>query len=388
MEFRKEVGESLTLKFAEAAARRRKEGREIVSLGLGEPDFEVPSGLIEATINVLRTERSGYSSPMGLPLLREKIAGKLNRENGIAARPSNVLVTSGAKQAFQIAMMAILEPGDEVIILNPSYVSFIPQVYIAEPRARVVEIDMSREDFKLPAREIEEAITARTRAIVVNSPNNPAGYVLGPEDVEFLYRTACAHDLFLVSDEVYEKLTFSGRPPLSAGSLEPGVEKVFTVNGFSKSHGITGWRLGYLCFPASHAEKVLKLQQHMNTNTCTFIQQAMSDAFDMNMDYLHAYRRTLARRAERVCASVNGVPGLSVAKPEAGFFAFIDISGTSLDSNTFCSRLIEETGLAITPGVAFGRNWDDHVRLSCAVDDATLERGVDLLSQFVEGLGQ
>jgi aspartate aminotransferase len=386
MEFRSEIRESLTLKFAESAARRKKEGKEIVSLGLGEPDFDVPLELIEATIRVLRTHKSGYSSPMGLPSLREKIAAKLTHENGIVARPSNILVVPGAKQAFQLAMMALLEPGDEVVILSPSFVSFIPQVYIAEPRAKVVEIDMRKKGFKLPVRELEAAITSRTKAIVVNSPNNPAGYVLSLKEVELLYRIATAYGLFIVSDEVYEKLAFSGHPPASAGSLEPTIQRVFTVNGFSKSHGITGWRLGYLCFPESHGEKLLRLQQHINTNTCTFIQEAMAEAFEMPVNYLTIYRRTLKLRAGTVVTAVNLMPKLSVVKPRAGFFAFIDISKTGLDSNTFCGRLIEEKGVALTPGIAFGRQWDDHVRLSFAVADATLRRGLDLLSQFVASL--
>ncbi|MEN9790659.1 MAG: hypothetical protein RLZZ63_317 [Gemmatimonadota bacterium] len=384
MEFRSEIGESSTLRFAEAANQRRAAGKDIISLGLGEPDFEVPRALVDATIAVLARGASGYSSAMGLPALRARLAEKLLRENGIPATPSNILVTPGAKQAMQMGLFAVLEPGDEVVVINPSFVSFIPQVYIAEPRATVRVVDVSRADFALPMDRIAEAMGPRTKVILFNSPNNPAGYVATADEVRQLVDLAVTHDAYLFSDEIYEKLVFPGTTHRSPGSYEDAVTRVFTINGFSKSHAMTGWRLGYLCAPARFGDRLLKLQQHINTNTCTFIQQAMVDAFDADLSYLGSYATTLQRRARRVGEWLTQVPQVSVVAPQAGFFAFVDIGSLGMDSNTFCGRLIEETGVATTPGIAFGAAWDDHVRLSFAVDDAVLDEGMRRLVGFIQ----
>jgi aspartate aminotransferase len=387
MEFRKEIGESLTLKFAEAANQRRQAGKDILSLGLGEPDFPVPQELVESTIEVLRKGKSGYSSPMGIQGLREKLAEKLQSENGIPAKANNILITPGAKQALQMGLFALLEPGDEVIVINPSFVSFIPQIYIAEPRAAVNIIDVNKTDFSLPIDAIKTQVSAKTKAILVNSPNNPAGFTSNKQELERLFELAEQHDFYIFSDEIYEKLMFPGTTYSSIGALEnKEVSRVFTINGYSKSHAITGWRLGYLCYPKAFAGKLLKLQQHINTNTCTFIQQAVLNAFYMDMSFLEEYNRTLMRRAEKVAAAVAQCNGLSLVKPNAGFFAFINIAALGMDSNTFCGKLIEETGVATTPGLAFGDNWDDHFRLSYAVSDAILDEGLKRMITFVNQL--
>ncbi len=387
MEFRKEIGESLTLKFAEAANQRKNAGKDILSLGLGEPDFPVPQELIDATIDVLKKGKSGYSSPMGIQGLREKLAEKLKQENGIPAKANNILITPGAKQALQMGLFALLEPGDEVIVINPSFVSFIPQIYIAEPRAEVKIVNVKKTDFSLPIEEIEAQITDKTKAILLNSPNNPAGFISSQPELERLFALAEKHDFYIFSDEIYEKLMFPGTPFYSIGALESEeVNRVFTINGYSKSHAITGWRLGYLCFPKQFAGKLLKLQQHINTNTCTFIQQAVLNAFDMDMSFLEEYNNTLKQRADKVENAVKQCPKLSMVRPDAGFFAFINISKTGMDSNTFCSKLIEETGVATTPGLAFGEDWDDHFRLSYAVSDDVLDEGLKRMIEFVNQL--
>jgi aspartate aminotransferase len=383
MEFRKEIGESLTLKFAEAANQRRLAGKDIISLGLGEPDFDVPEELISATIKVLQSSKSGYSSPMGLPGLRSKLAGKLQGENQIPAKSENILITPGAKQALQLGLFALLEPGDEVLVINPSFVSFIPQIYLAEPRAVVKIVDINKTDFSLPIEEIKKQISPKTKAVLINSPNNPAGYTSSKSDLAALYELAVLHDFYIFSDEIYEKLLFPGSDFFSIGSLEHEVERVFTINGYSKSHALTGWRLGYLCFPKQFGDRLLKLQQHINTNTCTFIQKAILDAFDMDMSFLEQYNQKLAQRAKIVSECFNNLKGTSLSPPTAGFFAFIDISALKIDSNTFCGDLVEQKGVATTPGLAFGEHWDDHFRLSYAVQEDMLQEGLTRIRDFI-----
>lgn len=383
MEFRSEINESLTLKFAESASMRRKMGKDIISLGLGEPDFEVPQELINATVKVLRNGNSGYSSPLGIYELRQKLANKLKNENSVPAVAENIVITPGAKQALQLGLFALLEPGDEVIVINPSFVSFIPQIYLAEPRAVVKIIDVDKYNFSLPLEKIASVISQKTKALLINTPNNPAGYIAKEAELKELYNLAVKNDFYIFSDEIYEKLIFPGTSFYSIGSLENKVERVFTINGYSKSHAITGWRIGYLCYPRKFEDRILKLQQHINTNTCTFIQKALIEAFDMDMSFLDKYNRDLVYRSLMVSELFNSLDHTSLITPSAGFFAFINISKLKVDSNSFCSDLVEETGVATTPGLAFGENWDDHFRLSYAVKLEILDEGLSRIKDFL-----
>jgi len=383
MRFREEIGESLTLGFAEAAGRRRQAGLPILSLGLGEPDFPTPVPLVEAVTEVLGEGNARYSSPLGLPGLRERIAGKLRDENGVPADAQRVLVAAGAKQALSIVLMAMLDPGDEVIVITPAFVSFVPQIYLAEPDAVVHVVGVERGTHALPLERIASLCGPRTRAILINSPNNPAGFMHERAELERLLAIAAAADAYVISDEVYEKLVFGRREHVSIGALEDSVQRVVTINGFSKSHALTGWRIGYATLPDAIASRVTKIQQHMNTNTNTFVQRALERAWDVDCPHLPAYLETLRGRAARVQAWLDRTPGLAGRVPDAGFFAFVDVSSAGLDSNRFCAALLEQRGVATTPGLAFGRDWDDHFRLSFAVDEATLEAALEQIAAFV-----
>ena len=362
MKFREEVGESLTLKFAESAARRREMGMPIISLGLGEPDFQTPPDIIAATKKVLDEGTSQYSSPLGIPALREAIAQKFKLENSINCTADNVLVSAGAKQAYQLVAMALLEPNDEVIVVAPAFVSFVPQLLLAEPECEIKTIDINPQDFSFPVDKLAQTVTDKTKLIVINSPNNPAGYVLSEQEVRKIYQIADRNDCYLLSDEIYEKLNFSGKTPLSAGSLESEPTRVITVNGYSKSHAMTGWRVGYACFPSQLKGKILKIQQHMNTNTCTFIQKALVEAGNIDESYLKEYLEQLSRRCKLVTDWADSVDGIQLTAPAAGFFAFFNISDLGMNSNDFCGESIENAGVAMTPGIAFGKSWDNYVR--------------------------
>ena len=387
MFFREEIGESLTLKFAESARKRRENKLPIISLGLGVPDFETPQSLVEATIEQLRGGNSSYSSPLGLPSLRDQIAQRLSTENGIPATSKNIIVAAGAKQAFQIVLMALLQPEDEVVVVEPAFVSFIPQIYLAEPACVVRTVDVNSKNFELPFEALSALVNEKTRAIVINTPNNPAGYVWCESQLREIFALAEKYDCYVISDEVYEKLVYSDCSHFSIGSLESEVSRVITINGYSKSHAMTGWRLGYACYPNGLNAEILKIQQHMNTNTCTFIQSAMANVgASLDMEYLSSYCEKLKNRRDSVNEVINETDGLSLVTPSSGFFAFIDIGQTGLDSNAFCGALLENTGVATTPGIAFGKNWDDHIRLSYATDEKTLNEGMSLLKHFSQEL--
>jgi aspartate aminotransferase len=384
MLFRGEIQESLTLKFAAAATERKRNNLPIISLGLGEPEFETPKEIIEATIKVLKKKNSGYSDSMGILPLRIKIAEKLKSENNINCSPDNIIVTAGAKQAYQLITMALLEPLDEIIVINPSFVSFIPQLLIAEPNCKIIEINVNKLDFSFPIDKIEKAITTKTKLVVINTPNNPSGYMIRGDELKKLFDLAVNNNFYILSDEIYEKLNFGDVSHISVGSYENIPTHVITINGFSKSHAMTGWRLGYACFPTFLKPKLLKIQQHMNTNTCTFIQEAMDTSFNIDKQYLIDYKEKLKARVDIYSQFLSKVKSVSGILPTGGFFAFMNIANLNMDSNTFCSKLIEEAGVATTPGIAFGKDWDDHIRISFATNDEKIKKGLYLIENFVK----
>lgn len=382
MHFRQEIGASLTLQFAEAANERRAQGQPILSLGLGEPDFDTPAPIIEAVQKVLSQGNSRYGGALGVAPLREHIALKLRKDNGIDCPASSIMVTAGAKQALSMVLMAMLEPADEVIVVSPCFVSFVPQIYLAEPSAKVHTVYVDKASHALPLDAIEAAINSKTRAILINSPNNPAGYVSGADELKKLYELAARNNVYLISDEVYEKLVLGDARHISPGSFESAPEHVVTINGFSKSHALTGWRVGYCTLPDAIKGRTIKIQQHMNTNTCTFIQQALAESWDPDLAFLDDYRHKLEHRLDLIATWLKGNSTLKAALPKAGFFVFVDVSATGMNSNEFCAGLLRETGVATTPGLAFGEDWDDHFRLSFAVPDEVLSEALEKIASF------
>jgi aspartate aminotransferase len=386
MIFNKRVTQSITGELAEAAGNRLRKGLPIISLGLGEPDFDVPDHIKEAMIEVIKTSKSGYSDPLGLPGLREKIASKLREENSIKCSLENIFVTAGSKQAFTLICMSLLEPGDETIIINPSFVSYIPQILIAESTSKIITVDINKSDFSISIEKIRNKITKKTKLIVVNSPNNPTGYIFETDFLEHLFRLSIEHGFYIISDEVYDRLIFSGKPHFSIGAFEEEPTKIITVNSFSKSYAMSAWSLGYACYPKILRNKLLNLQKHINTNTCTIIQKALEKVSIIENHHLVWYNRKLLKRAEFISQFISHEDRISLIPPKAGFFAFCNIAKTHIKSIAFCTSLIKETGVAFTPGLVFGKSWDDHVRISFATSDEILAKGLELLKGFVQSL--
>lgn len=387
MKFREEISKSLTLEFAEAARIRREEGMEVYSLGLGEPDFRTPQYLIDEVNRVLNKGNSKYSSPLGIYNLRKAISEFLNNSYNIITSADQITVTPGAKQALQIVLMALLEPMDEVIMISPSYVSFIPQIYLAEPTAIIQEVPLNKDDFSLDIKKLEEKISTKTKAILINSPHNPTGSMLTKEEILGISEIAKKNNIYVISDEVYSLLNFSGKKHFSIGAIDGMGELTFTINGLSKSHAMTGWRIGYFSAPKKFMTKVLKIQQHINTNTCSFIQEASLLAFKNPPDHLKEYNNKLLKRTEMINNYFKSHPSsLKLSSPQGGFFAFFNISGYNMNSNEYCARLIKEKGVALTPGIAFGEAWDQFVRLSFAVEDEILKGGLEKMFDFLTEL--
>lgn len=381
MHFEKEVGESLTYKFAQAAGEMRAQGKEIISLGLGEPDFKTPDYVVEATMKAMQDGFTHYSATQGWPELRKLIAEDCNKIYGSEYTMNDVIVTPGIKSAVYFSLAAILEPGDEIILISPYYVSYPAMVKLAEPTAKIVNVTLAK-DFTLDAEKLKAAFNKNTKAILINTPNNPTGMVLSKEEVELVVKLAIENDAYIISDEVYEKLVYSGHKYTSFGLYQEIKDRLIICNGYSKSHAMTGWRLGYAIGAHDVIAKMNKLQQHINTNTCTFVQVGACSIYKNELVHIKPYVDELEARISYFDAELNKLPYITGVKPKAGFFYFIDISAVGVDSNTFCADLLKKTGIASTPGVAFGPEWDDHVRFSIAVPMSTLERAVELMKGY------
>lgn len=384
MHFEKEVGESLTYKFAQAAGEMKAQGKEIISLGLGEPDFKTPDYVTRATVQAIKDGFTHYSATQGWPELRKLIAEDCNKSYGSEYTINDVIVTPGIKAAVYFALAAILEPGDEIILISPYYVSYPAMVKLAEPTAKIVDVTLNK-DFTLDTDKLKAAFNKNTKAILVNTPNNPTGKVLSRQEIELVIKMAMENNAYIVSDEVYEKLIYSGQTHTSFGLYQEIKDRLVICNGYSKSHAMTGWRLGYAIGAHDVIAKMNKLQQHINTNTCTFIQVGACSIYKNEPVHIKPYVEELEKRIEYFDTELNKLAYISAVRPKAGFFYFVDISAIGVDSNTFCADLLRKTGIASTPGVAFGPEWDLYVRFSIAVPMETLERAVSLLNEYRYG---
>ena len=385
MHFEKEVGESLTYKFAQAAGEMRAQGKEIISLGLGEPDFKTPQYVVEATMKAMQDGFTHYSATQGWPELRKLVAEDCNKSYASEYTMNDVIVTPGIKSAVYFALAAILEPNDEIILISPYYVSYPAMVKLAEPTAKIVNVTLT-EEFTLDVEKLKAAFNKSTKAILINTPNNPTGMVLSEDEVELVVELAKENDAYIISDEVYEKLVYSGHKHTSFGLHQEIKDRLIICNGYSKSHAMTGWRLGYAIGAHDVIVKMNKLQQHINTNTCTFVQVGACSIYKNEPVHIKPYVKELEKRIEYFDTELNKLDYITAVRPKAGFFYFVDISATGVDSNTFCADLLKKTGIASTPGVAFGPEWDSYIRFSIAVPMATLERAVGLLNGYRYGV--
>lgn len=377
------VQQSPTLQFSLKAQELQKQGRDIISLGLGEPDYDTPAHIKQAAAEALQAGHTRYSAAPGLPELRELVAHKLQQDNNIPARPGEVLIVPGAKNALFLACAAVLQPGDEVINLTPCYVSNVPILKLAEPQAVIRNIPLLPDTFRLDRERIRAALTPRTRLILVNYPNNPCGKMLDADDAAFLCEVVAGHALYLLSDEIYERLVIADTVHCSPAAIPEIAAKVITVNGFSKAYSMTGWRIGYTHAAPALTSVMLKIHQQLNTNTAAFIQKAAVAALTGPQDRLQQFISDLHVRAARYRTFVAATPQVRSSPVEGGFFGFLQIGAAGMTSDAFCTALLEETGVAVIPGVSFGNDFDAWVRISLAAATDQLDEGLRRISAFV-----
>ncbi|MBC5798154.1 pyridoxal phosphate-dependent aminotransferase [Sphaerospermopsis sp. LEGE 00249] len=376
-----QVTPSITLAIAAKAKAMKAEGIDVCSFSAGEPDFDTPAHIKAAAAKALEEGKTKYGPAAGEPKLREAIANKLKSDNGLDYKAENVLVTNGGKHSLYNLIVALIDPGDEVIIPTPYWLSYPEMVKLAGGKSVIVHTDAST-GYKITPEQLKKAITPKTKLFVLNSPSNPTGMVYTPEEIKALAKVIVDADILVVSDEIYEKILYDGTEHISIGSLGADIfARTLISNGFAKGYSMTGWRLGYLAGPLEIIKAASTIQGHSTSNVCTFAQYGAIAALESSQECVEEMRQAFAKRRQVMYDRLNAIPGLSCPKPDGAFYLFPDISKTGLKSLDFCNALLEELQVAVIPGVAFGA--DDNIRLSYATDMATIEKGMDRLEKFV-----
>lgn len=356
-------------------------GRDVIHFEIGEPDFDTAPHIVEAGAKALHDGFTHYGPAAGLPQLRQAIADDINQSRGLNYSPEHVVVTPGAKPIMFYTMLALINEGDEVIYPDPGFPIYGSMVDYVGGVGVPLPLRIER-NFRLDPDELASLITPRTKLLIINSPQNPTGGVLEPEDLDRIAELAVRHDLFVLSDEIYCRLLFEGRHESIA--TRPGMaERTIILDGFSKTYAMTGWRLGYGLMPIWLAQHMARLMTNSNSCTASFTQMAGLAALQGPQDSVETMRQEFLRRREVVVSSLNSLPGVRCIVPAGAFYAFPDIRGTGYSSRELSDRLLEEAGVALLWGTAFGEAGEGFLRISYANSLANIEAGLGRISAFL-----
>ncbi len=374
---------SLTLAISARAKALQQEGRDICSLSAGEPDFDTPGFIIDAAVHALRKGMTRYGPAAGDPELREAIALKLSKENGVPTETEQVLVTNGGKQAIFNLFQVILNPGDEVLLPAPYWLSYPQLAHLAGAQVKLLP-STTETGFCLDLNSLEAAIGPKTRLLLLNSPGNPTGRVMPYEELEAVAELLRDYPQILVmSDEIYELLLCDGQKHHSFSAVAPDLaDRTFIVNGFAKGWAMTGWRLGYLAGPADAIKAATALQSQSTSNVCSFAQRGALAALQGSRQCVNTMASSYSSRREVLTNGLMAIEGVQLVAPQGAFYAFPQLPPGSLDSMSFCKQTLENYGLAMVPGAAFGD--DSCIRLTCAVSHETICDGLERLSQALK----
>ncbi|MEF3303490.1 pyridoxal phosphate-dependent aminotransferase [Paenibacillus sp. GYB003] len=355
--------------------------RDVISLGVGEPDFVTPEPIRESCVQALREGQTRYTSNAGLPELREEIARYQWERFGLGYEPSQeILVTVGSSEAVDLALRASIDPGDEVLIPAPSYIAYAPIAYLHG--GRVTEVETTAEqNFKLTAEALRKKLSPRSKVLMVNYPCNPTGAIMTENDWRPIAELAVAHDLIVVSDEVYAELTY-GRRHVSPASLPGMKERTIVINSFSKAFAMTGWRIGYACGDRELISGMLKIHQYTAMCAPVLGQIAAIESLRHGMEAMEEMKSAFARRRHLVVQGLREI-GLPCREPDGAFYAFPSVAHTGLSAERFAHRLLQEGGVAAVPGHVFGSGGEGHVRCSYAVSESRLTEALERLDRFV-----
>ena len=375
---------SLTLSIDSKAKVMKAEGIDVCGFGAGEPDFDTPEHIKAAAIEALQAGFTKYTPSAGIPELRAAIAEKLAADNGLTYRAGQVIVSNGAKHSCYNAILATCQPGDEVIIPAPYWVSYPDMVRLvgAEP---VIIPTMERNNWKMRAEDFENAMTPRTKMLILNSPCNPTGSVYTREELAAIVEVASGEDIYILSDEIYEKLVYDDAKHVSIASLsKEAYDLTITVNGFSKSYAMTGWRLGYLAAPEAVAKAVDSIQSHTTANPSSFSQRGALAALKGDQQSVSDMRDEFDMRRNYMLDRLSKIPNVTAVKPQGAFYVLVNVSQLGLTSQNFADRLLSKSNVAVVPGAAFGD--DRTIRLSYATSIDIIKKGLDRFQDFCRTL--
>jgi len=384
---------SLTLEIDAKAKKMKAQGIDVIGFGAGEPDFQTPSFIIEAAKEALDKGYTKYTPSSGIMELKEAICEKLKRDNNLDYEPNEILVSNGAKHSLYNIFQAILNPGDEVIIPSPYWVSYPEMVKMADGVPVFVNT-LDENGFRIDIEHLETIITNKTKALVINSPNNPCGCVYDREQLEAIAKLAVEHDLFVVSDEIYEELLYDGAEHISIASLNPEIkERTLVVNGMSKAYAMTGWRIGYTAAQKEIIRVMSNIQSHSTSNPNSIAQYASLVALKGSKDIIKDMVCKFDERRKFMVDKINSIDMISCTKPQGAFYVMLNIKNIigrayngriikgSLD---FADALLEAQKVAVVPGIAFGA--DGYVRLSYATSKENIEKGLNRIEKFIKEL--
>jgi aspartate aminotransferase len=375
---------SLTLSIDSKAKAMKAEGLDVCGFGAGEPDSDTPEHIKRAAIEALEAGFTKYTPNAGIPELRQAIADKLAADNGLNYRAGQIVVSNGAKHACYNAILATCQPGDEVIIPAPYWVSYPDMVRLvgAEP---VIVPTSERNAWKMRREDFENAMTPRTKMLIMNTPGNPTGSVYTREELEAIVNVAAEEDIYVLSDEIYEKLVYDDAKHVSIGSLsKEAYDLTITVNGFSKSYAMTGWRLGYLAAPDAVSRAVDSIQSHTSSNPCSFSQYGALAALKGDQQPLADMREEFEMRRNYMFDRISKISNVTAIKPQGAFYILVNISQLGLSSQNFADRLLSKATVAVVPGAAFGD--DRTVRFSYATSLDVIKKGLDRFQDFCRTL--
>jgi aspartate aminotransferase len=375
---------SLTLSIDSKAKAMKAEGIDVCGFGAGEPDFDTPDHIKAAAIAALEAGFTKYTPSGGLPELRQAIAEKLEADNQLKYRPSQIVVSSGAKHSCYNAILATCQAGDEVLIPSPYWVSYPDMVRLAGAEPVIVQTT-ERNGWKMRASDFENAMTPRTKMLILNSPGNPSGSVYTREELEGIVEVAAEEDIYILSDEIYEKLVYDEVKHVSIASLsQEAYDLTITINGFSKAYAMTGWRLGYMAASEAVAKAVDNIQSHSTSHPCSFAQKGAVAALKGDQQPLADMRDEFSMRRNYMYDRITKIPNITAVKPEGAFYVLVNISQLGLSSQNFADRLLSKANVAVVPGIAFGD--DRTVRLSYATSIDIIKKGLDRFQDFCRTL--
>ncbi len=371
---------SLTLAVTNRAKEMKANGEQVFGLAGGEPDKDTPDNIKQAAIKALEAGATKYTPSVGLPQLRQAISDKLKRDNGLDYGIDQICVTSGAKPAVYAALRATIGEGDEVIIPSPYWVSYPSMVQLCGGTPVFVETT-AENGWKITAEQFEGAMTPRTKMIILTTPHNPTGAVYTEEELRALGEVALGEDILVLSDEIYEHLVYGDAKLVSMASLSPELyDLTITVNGFSKSYAMTGWRLGYVAAPKEIAQAIKLIQDHTASNATTFCQYGAIEALTGDQTFIDDLREEYDFRRQYVYGRLSKMPKVKVVEPKGAFYFFLDMTEVGLGSLDICEKLLERYKVAAVPGIAFGN--DHAIRISYCTSLDVLKEGLDRIEEF------